>query len=140
MTAGAVVAIVAAATGGCVRAAPGAELPDPLPTDVPFAYHLQTVSGSGGAGLEGVLELRDGCLVVIPTYEGATEPAEPVVPVLPIAVTTWDGTTLTVGQESAEVGSPISLGGGYHDTPVEGAFVPDGCPVAAVEGYLTVGI
>lgn len=41
-------------------------LPDPLPTDVPFAYHLQTESGGDGALLEGTLELMDGCLLVLP--------------------------------------------------------------------------
>ncbi|GAB2610360.1 hypothetical protein GCM10027067_22230 [Pseudactinotalea suaedae] len=102
-------------------------LPSPLPTDVPYAYHLQTESGGDGALLEGTLALQDGCLVVLRSYEGLDDDLPPVVPVLPIAVTTWDGTTLTINGESAAVGELISVGGGYR--PETGDwFVPDGCP------------
>lgn len=128
---------VLALSGGC--AGPEAHrLPDPLPTDVPFAYHLQTTSGSDGALLEGTLELRDGCLVVLPEYEGMEAP---VVPVVPIAVSSWDGTTFTVNGESADLGESIALGGGYHDgSGADLHFLPAGCPEAESDGYFTVGI
>lgn len=112
-------------------------LPHPLPTDVPFAYHLQTQAGRDGAPLEGTLELQDGCLVVMPMYEGMEEP---VVPVVPIASASWDGTTLTLNGESTAVGEQISLGGGYDAEPPDDAFVPEGCPPAATDRYFTVGL
>jgi len=137
---GAVVgAVVAAAAAlplvGCADGTPSS-LPDPLPTDVPYAYHLQTESGSDGALLEGILELQDGCLVVIPEYEGMDDP---VVPVIPIAATTWDGTTLSVDGVTADLGERIALGGGYHGQPGEDSFVPEGC-TSGVDGFFTVGL
>lgn len=102
-------------------------LPHPLPTDVPFAYHLQTESGGDGALLEGTLDLQDGCLVVLPSWEGFDEELPPFVPVLPISVTSWDGTTLEVNGERAAVGETISLGGGSRQVAGDW-FVPDGCP------------
>lgn len=118
-------------------------LPARLPTDVPFAYHLQTEPGGDGALLEGTLDLQDGCLVVLPSWEGFDEELPPVVPVLPIAVTSWDGTTLEVNGESSAVGDSISLGGGYRQ--VEGDwFVPEGCPPISEQpdeaNYFGVGV
>ncbi len=129
----------------CGACAQGREsLPFPLPTDVPFAYHLQTESGGDGALLEGTLDLQYGCLVVLPSWEGFDEELPPVVPVLPIAVTSWDGTTLEVNGESAAVGEPISLGGGFRQTTDDEWFVPEGCPPLAEgadeENYFGVGV
>lgn len=123
----AAVALVAAAAlcSGCALQ-DRVTLPVPLPTDVPFAYHLQTESGGDGALLEGTLELQDGCLVVLTSYEGL-EDLPPEVPVLPIAVTTWDGTTLTVEGEATDVGDEIALGGGFSASPGSAGYVPDSC-------------
>lgn len=112
-------------------------LPEPLPTDVPFAYHTQTQPGGDGALLEGTLELQDGCLVVLPIHDGTQEP---VVPVVPVVATTWDGTTLTVNASSAAVGEEISLGGGFHARPPDGAVVPECCPPATTDRYVVVGL
>lgn len=122
----------------CGEASPS--LPAELPTDVPYAYHLQTVEGSDLAQLEGTLDLLDDCLVVMPEYEGVDEPVDPVVPILPIAVVEWDGTTLEVNGERAAVGDRISLGGGYAAQPPDGAFVPPSCPTGGDERYFTIGI
>ncbi|WP_156253027.1 hypothetical protein [Pseudactinotalea terrae] len=127
----------------CAACAAAPSPPDPLPSDVPFAYHLQTESGGSGALLEGTLELQDGCLVLLPTHEGFDD-RPPVVPILPIAVTDWDGTTLTVNGESAKLGELISLGGGYGTSLADAELVPAGCP-AVIErpdemNYFSVGI
>src|SRR5690606_5971341 len=87
--------------------------------------------------LEGTLDLQDGCLVVLPAHDGTQEP---VVPVVPVVATTWDGTTLTVNASSAAVGEEISLGGGFHARPPDGAFVPESCPPATTDRYLVVGL
>lgn len=97
-------------------------------------------AGSAGALLQGTLAIQDGCLVVIPSNEGAPGITEPVVPVIPISVTTWDGTTLVVGDATATIGSEIALGGGFSEAPPDDAFVPQSCPSPTVDGYFTVGI
>lgn len=113
------------------------QLPDPLPTDVPYAYHLQTERGGSDALLEGTLELVDDCLVVVPSFEGWEEP---VVPVLPIASTTWDGERLTVSGERAAIGGSISLGGGYTDRADVADFLPAPCPTGGDDRYFVVGL
>jgi hypothetical protein len=124
----------------CGACSQGHSLPSPLPTDVPYAYHLQTEPGGSGALLEGTLELQDGCLVVLPSYEGVDDDLPPAVPVLPIAVTTWDGTTLAVDGEATAVGEEITLGGGSHAEPTDAAFVPQTCPTGGDDRYFIVGI
>lgn len=134
----------AVALGGaallCAACSRGPQLPADLPTDVPYAYHLQTVAGGDGAELVGTLEMLDGCLVVIPEGGGIVQPADPVVPILPIAVVDWDATTLEVNGERAAVGDRISLGGGYSTTRADADFVPAGCPPASDENTFFVGI
>jgi len=80
--------------------------------------------------LEGTLELRDGCLVVNPSWDN-TPPDTFVVPVLPRKYTSWDASrkVLTFGGVDYEMGDAIAAGGGWgpptSDTEIPSTCEPD---------------
>ena len=90
----------------------------------PVAY-VEDVSGSGmDALLDGTLEVRDTCIVVL--REGHS-----TLPVFEKPRTAWDGTTLSYEGRSFVDGAPIRLGGGEVD-PSVADYLPAECDYEAV--------
>lgn len=90
---------------------------------MPLATYPPAGEGSDGAALGGVLELRDGCVIV-----GGDDPIIPVFPntvswdVQAESVVYADGTRLAMGER-------IMLGGGFVEDGVPSfADVPSACP------------
>lgn len=116
---------------GCAGAAP-ADVTDP-------AEQIATYKTYGSAGgfqalNSGTLILHNGCLYTgSATYETDGVPLTLVI--FPRGFTTWDGTTLTVGDESWQVGETVHLGGstiGQPGRPYElhsSDDVPESCVV-----------
>lgn len=121
-------ALVGVVASGCSGAAP--EEPTPTGPEA-FAYLTGYPDGGDDAGLDGTLEERDGCLLVI----GG---GETVIPTFPFGQASWDGERFTVasfgpdGERDGQVVSPggeIHLGGGFRDSLAGlDAVVPPGCP------------
>lgn len=135
--AGALAAVAVLGTGlvGC-STGPAA---DPVRADAeapPGSAEIATYRDDGNgmeALLTGTLVERDGCLYLeTPGYAPDGRSAY-WLPILPESTTRWDGTTLTLGDESHRVGDEVSLGGGVSSEPtspddlsgMEG--IPDAC-------------
>ncbi|WP_156165247.1 hypothetical protein [Demequina rhizosphaerae] len=107
---------------GCA-AHSGGDLDSP---DSPVArYDWDPADGGDAALMEGVLELRDGCLYVVGTGESA---GLATVPVLPRALTAWDAEAevLTYAGRDYAMGDAVSAGGGWGP-PGEGMTIPEAC-------------
>jgi len=80
--------------------------------------------------LEGTLDVRDGCLVVTPSWDDAP-PDTFVVPVFPRKYASWDANreVLTFGGVDYEMGDVIAAGGGWGpqsaDMDIPAACTPD---------------
>lgn len=98
-------------------------MPETLPTDAEFAYSTSLEPGEDDGLLAGTVELLDGCLVIVPDGGG-----DPVVPVLPIAVTTFDGTELVVDDTITDIGRSLMLPGGPRTDVEDDWVVPEACP------------
>ena len=95
------------------------------------AYVSQTSDGGDDAALEGVLELRDSCIVVDDQSQHRT-----VLPVFQQARVSWDGSSLTQDGKMFSPGESIDLRGGYSQAPSEADFVPTNC---SFDGAFYVG-
>jgi hypothetical protein len=114
-----------AVVGGC------SEKPATPTGSEPFVYFTGYGEGGDSASLDGTLEDRDGCLVVV--SGGAT-----VVPAFAFGQATWDGERLTVASfdgsdvepdgQVVAVGDEIHLTGGLRDTLNPDHVSPSSCP------------
>lgn len=126
MKRGAVLALVPIAflLAGCSlgQDAPGTY----VPTSGEAAFYPQAAEGLGDA-VSGTLAVTDGCLVVQKADDTA------VVPVFGGADATWDGTTLTVGDETFVAGDAVTFTGGHVDEGYLGpmTYMPTGCDKTA---------
>ena len=123
--------LVAVTASGCSGEAP--EKPTPTGPEA-FAYFTNFGEGGDDAGLDGMLDEVDGCLVV-------DRGGEAVIPAFPFGQASWDGERLTLasfgpdgelGGQVVAPGEEISLGGGFRDT-LDGldGVTPPGCPEGA---------
>ncbi|MFT2753956.1 hypothetical protein [Clavibacter sp. Sh2088] len=103
---------------------------------VPGSAEIATYRDDGGAMealLTGTLVERGGCLYLETPGYAPDGGSAYWLPILPERTTRWDGTTLTLGDESHRVGDEVSLGGGVSSEPtspydlsgMEG--IPDAC-------------
>jgi len=115
---------------GCGTGAVDGESGDLDAADSPVARYDWSDGAAMQALLEGTLELRDGCLVVTPSWDNAPSDTF-VVPVFPRKYTSWDASreVLTFGGVDYEMGDAIAAGGGWgpptSDTEIPSTCVPD---------------
>jgi len=111
--------LVAAGCAGCAGADAGfapATPPAPVVVDEIATYESGGGNYSMGALNLGLLVRRDACLYTVSsTHE--TDGSPLTLMVFPRQSTAWDGTTLTVGDESWTVGEALDLGGGLIREP-----------------------
>lgn len=105
-----------------------------------LATYPATGEGSDGASLEGILERRDGCLVVVAPPVGTGDDTERVVlPVFPApSATVVDGAVEWNGHR-AEIGGQVGLTGGYLGPGrIEDPMfrVPEECAWATGDGFI----
>lgn len=116
---------VLATVAGCTSNEPGGTPTEPDGAIAYATYEPTSPFGTGdGAAIEGVLEDRDGCLVV------AHESGTTAVPVLPATSTTWSddgGGTLTLDGVAHRLGAEVAFGGGMLGATGVDATVPDAC-------------
>jgi hypothetical protein len=122
VTVAAFLLIAAAALTGCAAKSADTtptrltEAPTTAPVEVDEIATYLSNGASMQAGLRATLIRKDGCLYTgTATYE--TDGVPLTLMVFPRHATTWDGTTLTVGDESWEVGETVELGGGLIREP-----------------------
>jgi hypothetical protein len=118
-----IVAIMAVALSGCATGAGPASSPTPdfpMFTDGLLTYERVEQPGGGyfsmAALFVGTLALENGCLLV----DGSPY-------LFPADLTTWDGTTLTVGDLEYRVGDKIAAGGGMLPDTVLPKGIRDRC-------------
>lgn len=95
--------------------------------DTPVAQYDWSEGAAMQALLEGTLELRDGCLVVIQTASDASSDAV-VVPVFPRKYASWDSARDVLAFNGVDygMGDSIAAGGGWVD-PTEDMDIPGAC-------------
>jgi len=104
------------------------------------AAEIATYRDDGGAMealMTGTLVVRDGCLYVeTPGYAPDGGSAH-WLPILPERTTRWDGSTLTLGDETHRVGDEVSLGGGVVSEPTSPSDLSatEGIPEACSADY-----
>lgn len=87
---------------------------------------------SNAALTAGVLVVRDGCVYLERETPG-DEGADLVLPIFPEGTTSWDGATLTTGDEVHALGEHVSFGGGMVSEPTsprslrDRPGIPDAC-------------
>ena len=127
-----VLGLAAVAAVGVLGGCSGEGEAQPTPTGPePFVYFTGYSEGGDSASLDGTLEDRDGCLVVL--SGGVT-----VIPAFPFGQATWDGERLRVasfgrggvepGRQVVAVGEEIHLAGGSRDTLNPDHVSPPSCP------------
>lgn len=104
-----------------------------------LATYPATGEGSDGASLEGILERRDGCLVVVAPPVGTDDTERVVLPVFPApSAKVVDGAVEWNGHR-AEIGGQVDLTGGYLGPGriEEPMFrVPEECAWATGDGFI----
>lgn len=109
---------------------------EPVTDNGPVASFKQEASADGGdaAGIQGVLKVTDGCLVL---NDDRKDGAGIQYPAFAAGTFTWDqdAQTLTVDGYEAKVGDRVILTGGAPATPDE-ITAPAGCDAA--KGYFRV--
>ncbi len=95
--------------------------------DSPVARYDWSEGAAMQALLEGTLEMRDGCLVVKPSWDN-TPPDTFVVPVFPRKYASWDAAreVLTFGGVDYQMGDAIAAGGGWV-APTKDTVMPPTC-------------
>jgi hypothetical protein len=96
--------------------------------------------GSSDAALTaGVLVVRDGCVYLERETPGA-EGADLILPIFPEGTTSWDGATLTTGDEVHALGEHVSFTGGMVSEPTsprdlsDRPGIPDACDATTAWG------
>jgi hypothetical protein len=119
---------------GCIAGCAGPTGDGSSPDEQIATYKTYGSSGGMQALNVGTLILDDGCLYTgSSTYETDGEPLTLVI--FPEEFTTWDGTTLTVGDQSWKVGEAVQLGGGMVREPsrpyaLDSSYsIPESCVV-----------
>lgn len=127
LAAGALVILIA----GCGQDAGGDESGDLDSADSPVARYDWNGGAAMQALLEGTLEIRDGCLVVVPSWENMP-PDTSVVAAFPRKYTSWDGTrqVLTYSGVDYRMGDAIAAGGGWVQ-PTDSTIIPPTCELDA---------
>ncbi|MCB2413976.1 hypothetical protein LGT39_14085 [Demequina sp. TTPB684] len=108
----------------------GSEGTDLESPDSPVAhYDWNPQDGGMDALLEGTLELRDGCLVVNPTWDDADTA---VLAVFPRSFAAWDNadSVLSYDGRDYEIGDFVWAGGGFVTAPTS-AVIPASCESAS---------
>ncbi|MDN4474797.1 hypothetical protein QQX09_02885 [Demequina sp. SYSU T00192] len=114
--------VILLALAGCATHGTG----DLDASDSPVArYDWDPADGGDAALMEGVLELRDGCLYIAGDGDAA---GLTTVPVLPRALASWDAEAqvLTYAGRDYAMGDAVSAGGGWGP-PTEDMTIPEGC-------------
>ncbi|WP_043673853.1 hypothetical protein [Clavibacter michiganensis] len=99
---------------------------------------------SDAALVAGVLVVRDGC-VYLERETSGDEAADLVLPVFPEQTTSWDGATLTTGDEVHALGEHVSFGGGTVSEPTsprglrDRPGIPDACDATTAWGVAPPG-
>ena len=116
---------------GCGRGAEGGQSGSLDSPDSPVARYDWDGGAAMQALLEGTLEMRDGCLVVRPSWDDVAADTY-VLPAFPRTYTSWDGArdVLTYNGEDYRMGDQIAAGGGWV-TPTEGTVIPPTCELDA---------
>jgi len=110
-------ALVAGGCVGCAEAdAKVAPITPPSPAVVDEIATYKSTGGGMNALIQGTLVRHDGCLYT-GSLDHETDGSSLTLMVFPRQSTTWDGTTLTVGNESWKVGEAVYLGGGFIREP-----------------------
>jgi hypothetical protein len=97
-------------------------------SDSPVArYDWSSSDGGMDALLEGTLEMRDGCLVVNPSWDDVDTV---VIPVFPRTYASWDADSEVLAYAGRDygIGDSIWTGGGFVPPP-PGAVIPASCAV-----------
>lgn len=93
---------------------------------------------SDAALVAGVLVVRDGCVYIDPGMPG--EGSDLILPIFPEQTTSWDGATLTTGDEVHALGEHVSFGGGTVSEPTSPRAlsarpgIPDACDATTAWG------
>lgn len=122
---------VALLIAGCGQGAGASESGDLESPDSPVARYDWNGGAAMQALLEGTLEIRDGCLVVKPSWDDVP-PGTFVVPAFPRRYASWDGTreVLTFNGVEYRMGDAIAAGGGWV-APTEDTVIPPACELDA---------
>lgn len=112
---------------GCAQNATNSGSGDLDSPDSPVARYDWNEGAGMQALLEGTLDLRDGCLVVTPSWENMP-PDTFVVPVFPRKYASWDAhrEVLTFAGVEYRMGDTIAAAGGWVG-PTEDAIIPPTC-------------
>ncbi len=100
-------------------------------SDSPVARYDWAEDSGMQALLEGTLEIRDGCLVVNPSWDDADTV---VVPIFPRSYASWDAdrNVLSYAGRDYALGDSIWAAGGHVSLP-DDAVVPPSCPTRGGE-------